>query len=51
MRVLILFILVLVTLVEVGPIPILGLFLIWVVLSRPLWFYQLICQLYNKKPH
>jgi hypothetical protein len=48
MRFLIVLILLIVTLLEIGPIPISGLILIWVVLFRPPWFYQLVCKIYNK---
>jgi hypothetical protein len=41
--------LVVITLLEIGPVPITGLLLIWVVVFRPAWFYTLIVKLYDKK--
>jgi len=49
MRILCLLVLTIVTLLEIGPIPITGLFLIWVVLFRPAWFYELVLKIYGKK--
>ncbi|MDO9105999.1 MAG: hypothetical protein Q7U57_13680 [Methylovulum sp.] len=48
MRILCLIVLIVITLLEIGPIPISGLILIWVVLFRPLWFYQLVAKIYDK---
>lgn len=42
-------ILVVITILEIGPIPITGLLLMWVVLFRPLWFYELVLKIYGKK--
>ncbi|MFZ2727593.1 MAG: hypothetical protein WAX77_15160 [Methylococcaceae bacterium] len=50
MRFLIVLILLVITLLEIGPIPISGLFLIWVVSFRPQWFYELVCKIYHKQP-
>ena len=49
MRILCLVALIFITVLEIGPIPIVGLFLIWVVLFRPLWFYDLVLKIYDKK--
>jgi hypothetical protein len=48
MRFFCLLILLIITIIEVGPIPITGLVLIWVVLFRPAWFYELVQKIYNK---
>ncbi len=40
-------ILAILTILEVGPIPITPIFLIYVVLFRPVWFYQLILKIYD----
>lgn len=49
MRILCVFVLLVITILEIGPIPITGLFLIWIVLFRPLWFYRLVLKIYEKK--
>jgi len=49
MRILCLLILLFVTILEIGPVPISGLLLIWVVLFRPTWFYELVLKIYGKK--
>jgi hypothetical protein len=49
MRVLCLLVLIIVTILEIGPIPISGLLLIWVVLFRPMWFYDLVQKIYGKQ--
>ena len=36
------------TILEIGPIPIIGILLMWVVLFRPLWFYELVLKIYDK---
>ncbi len=48
MRLFCLLVLLIITVLEVGPIPITGLILIWVVLFRPAWFYELVLKIYNK---
>lgn len=48
LRILCLAILVVITLLEIGPVPITPLVLIWVVLFRPIWFYELVVKLYGK---
>lgn len=48
MRLLCLLCLIIVTLLEVGPVPISGLLLIYVVLFRPQWFYNLVQDIYKK---
>jgi hypothetical protein len=49
MRIICLFVLVLVTILEIGPFPISGLLLMWVVLFRPAWFYELVQEIYKKR--
>ena len=34
---------------EIGPVPITGLLLVWVVLFRPHWFYDLVLAIYAGK--
>jgi hypothetical protein len=48
LRLLCLFVLLLITILEVGPVPISGLVLMWVVLFRPQWFYNLVQKIYHK---
>jgi len=38
-----------ITIIEIGPVPITGLMLIWVVLFRPAWFYEVVQKIYGKK--
>ena len=40
-------VLLLMTVLEIGPIPISGLLLILVVLTRPAWFYDLVRKIYD----
>lgn len=47
MRMLCVFVLLLITVLEIGPVPITGLLLIWVVLFRPRWFYNLVMKIYH----
>ena len=49
MRILCLLILIVITILEIGPVPISGLLLIWVVLFRPQWFYDLVQKIYGKQ--
>jgi len=49
MRILCFVILVIITILEIGPVPITPLVLIWVVLFRPAWFYELVRKIYKKK--
>ncbi|MCX7066525.1 MAG: hypothetical protein NTW85_02335 [Methylococcales bacterium] len=49
MRLICLLVLILITLLEIGPIPITGLVLMWVVLFRPPWFYELVQKIYNRR--
>jgi hypothetical protein len=49
MRIFCLLVLLLITILEIGPIPISGLLLIWVVLFRPAWFYNLVLKIYRKR--
>ena len=48
MRFVYLLILIVVTIFEIGPIPITGLVLICVVLFRPQWFYDMVQEIYRK---
>ncbi|MCX7088341.1 MAG: hypothetical protein NTV00_09840 [Methylococcales bacterium] len=48
MRIVYLLILLLVTLLEIGPLPISGLVLMWVVIFRPQWFYDVVQKIYGK---
>jgi hypothetical protein len=50
MRILCFVILVIITILEIGPVPITPLVLIWVVLFRPAWFYELVRKIYQKRP-
>lgn len=47
MRFLCFLLLFLLTILEVGPIPITGILLMWVVLFRPPWFYRLVQAVYK----
>jgi hypothetical protein len=49
MRIFCLIILVIISILEISPIPITPIILIWVVLFRPLWFYELVIKIYGKK--
>jgi len=48
MRILCLLALIILSIVEIGPIPISPVILIYVVLFRPAWFYDLVIKIYNK---
>ena len=41
--------LVVVSIVEIGPIPITPILLIWIVVFRPIWFYQFVNKIYGKE--
>lgn len=49
MRILSIFVLLIVALVEVGPVPFTPFLLIWIVLFRPPWFYDWVMKIYHKK--
>ena len=49
MRILCLLILIVITILEIGPVPISGILLMWVVLFRPQWFYKLVQKIYGKE--
>jgi hypothetical protein len=49
MRLLCFIVLAIITLIEIGPIPITPLLLLWVVVFRPMWFYHLVIKIYAKK--
>ena len=48
MRILSILVLAVISILEIGPIPITPLFLIWVVLFRPVWFYEWVVKIYDK---
>jgi hypothetical protein len=48
MRIFYFLVLVVISIIEVGPIPITPIVLIWVVLFRPAWFYELVLKIYDK---
>lgn len=48
LRLLCLFALLLITILEIGPVPISGLGLMFVVLFRPRWFYNLVQKIYHQ---
>jgi hypothetical protein len=49
MRIFCFLLLAIITILEIGPIPITGILLMWVVLFRPLWFYELVLKIYDKR--
>ncbi len=49
MRIFCFLLLAIITVIEIGPIPITGILLMWVVLFRPLWFYELVLKIYDKR--
>jgi hypothetical protein len=48
MRILSFLVLVVTSIVEIGPVPITPIVLIWIVLFRPVWFYEWVQKIYNK---
>jgi|GEM_PF-1738009 len=50
MRILSFIVLLLITILEIGPVPITGLILIGIVFFRPLWFYHWVIKIYGNKP-
>ena len=48
MRIFCILILVLLSILEVGPIPITPIVLIYILLFRPVWFYHLVVNIYGK---
>lgn len=49
MRFLCILVLLILSIVEIGPIPITPILLFYVVLSRPVWFYELVIKVYDKE--
>ncbi len=49
MRLLVLLIVVILTLMDFAPFPVTGLILIWIVLFRPMWFYEMVRTMYRDK--
>jgi len=49
MRWVYLLLLILLSIIDLVPIPVIGLLLIWVVLFRPAWFYKAVLEIYNKQ--
>lgn len=48
MRILSFLILVLISIIEIGPVPVTPIVLIYIVLFRPLWFYDWVLKIYGK---
>ena len=48
MRILCILFLVVISIIEIGPVPITPVLLIWVLLFRPAWFYDLVIKIYHK---
>jgi hypothetical protein len=48
MRLLCILVLAAISVLEISPIPITPLLLMYVVLFRPLWFYELVIKIYGK---
>lgn len=48
MRLLSALVLAIIAFIEIGPVPITPIVLIWVVLFRPVWFYEWVLKIYNK---
>jgi hypothetical protein len=48
MRILCLLALIIISIIEIGPIPITPILLIYVVLFRPAWFYELVVKIYDR---
>jgi len=48
-RILCLIILLCISIFKITPIPIIPIFLILIVLFRPIWFYELVHKIHNKK--
>ncbi len=49
MRILCFIALALITIAEIGPVPITGVMLMYIVIFRPLWFYKLVLKIYKDK--
>jgi hypothetical protein len=49
MRLFYILVLVVITIIEVGPIPITPVVLIYVVLFRPKWLYELVLKIFDKE--
>ncbi|MDP2098895.1 MAG: hypothetical protein U1D70_03875 [Methylobacter sp.] len=50
MRILVILALMLIAILEIGPIPITPVLLIYIVLCRPVWFYACVLRIYGKSP-
>lgn len=48
MRILSILFLLILTFIEIGPVPISPVVLIWIALFRPVWFYEWVLRIYNK---
>ncbi|MDP3876390.1 MAG: hypothetical protein Q8Q50_05355 [Methylobacter sp.] len=48
MRILVILALVLIAILEIGPIPITPILLIYIVLWRPAWFYACVLKIYGR---
>lgn len=47
MRILLIVFLTVLSIIEIGPVPITPLVLLWIVIFRPKWFYQLMLKVYG----
>ena len=48
MRIFYVLILLVVSIIEIGPVPISPIILMWIILFRPSWFYDLVQKIYGK---
>lgn len=48
MRIISILVLAFISILEISPIPITPIFLIFVVLFRPVWFYEWVVKIYDK---
>lgn len=49
MRIFCILVLMIISIVEIGPIPITPILLLYVVLFRPTWFYEWVVKIYDKE--
>lgn len=48
MRIFCILALMIISIIEIGPVPITPIVLIYVVLFRPAWFYELVIKIYDR---
>lgn len=48
MRIISILVLVVISILEISPVPITPILLLYVVLFRPLWFYEWVLKIYDK---